>query len=168
MAKGVYSCRGLESSNAGARAKVNQGISTGATAGIAVGAIAVVALLALVAFFFWRRRKRQNHHDAIETTPPYNRTSDHKDTTGFGSDQKNDYEMGYYSASAQNSHYEASSQNDLIQNNRNSEMGRPYSSGKPGPEGRHELFSAKDPPAAFELSAEREVGKPKRTRRADG
>lgn len=125
-------------------------LTTGAKAGIAIGIIGLVAILTTVAFYLWRRRQRLRGHGEPEPAPPYN-NGDH---AAIESERKNDYEMEYYSVQP---HYDASSQKNLI--NRSSELGRPLSSGRPGPEGRHEMHNVKDPPAAYELSAEDEVGK---------
>jgi hypothetical protein len=61
-------------------------------------------------------------------------------------DKKQDFEMEYYSGQP---HYDGSSQKELI--HRETEMGRPHSGRYQGPEGRHEMFNTKDPPAAHEL-----------------
>lgn len=63
--------------------------------------------------------------------------------------------MEYYTVPP---HHDGGSTKELIE--RSAEMGRPLSSGRPGPEGRHEAgMGAKDLPAACELPADGQVEK---------
>lgn len=154
MARGSYSCNGNVAGAApddGSDEPPGKGgLSTGAKAGIAIGTIASVALLAALAFFLWKWRRRtlsaappDQAHAEPDAAPVYHER-------GIPSaERKDDFEMDYYSVQPQ---YDASSQKGLIQ--RESEMGRPTSGQHPGPEGRHEMFGTKDPPAAHELPAQ--------------
>lgn len=155
VAKGSYSCNGnADTVDDTTSADKKNGLSAGAKAGIALGAIASAALIAgLTTFHIWRRRKRSQHnnasHSEAEKAPPYNPGT-------LASERKDNLELDEYDV--QPHYYNASSQKNLI-HQRSEEMGRPTSSGRPGPEGRHEMGNTKDPPAAYELDAEGEVGK---------
>jgi hypothetical protein len=158
LARGSYSCNGnaadsITNSQTSAAEHETSGLSGGAIAGIVIGTLCLVAILAGVAFVLYRRHKRLHPSSSsgvreIDPAPSY---QEH--------DKKEDFEMDYYSVQP---HFDAGSQKELIQ--RSSEVGRPTSRGRPGPEGRHEMFNTKDPPAAHELAGsevrhEREAGR---------
>lgn len=155
LAGGSYSCNGNTDNPIPDDPVVEEvkdrGFSAGAKAGIAIGTIAAVALLAAAGFFIYRWRKRRltptepNDHGNAEAAPPYRERS-------LGHDRKHDFEMEFYSVQP---HYEGSSQKELIDRGGGGgeEMGRPSMGAHPGPEGRHEMFNTKDPPAAHELPA---------------
>lgn len=126
----------------------DSGLSPGAKAGIAIGTVAAVALLAVTGFFIFRWRQRRltptepNDHGNAEAAPPYRERS-------LGGDRKDDFEMEFYGVQQ---HYDGSSTKELIhRGGGGEEMGRPSMGAHPGPEGRHEMFNTKDPPAAHEL-----------------
>lgn len=161
LARGTYSCDGNAASAVSNDQSTDEesgrsDLSAGAKAGIALGTIGLVAILAASGFFIfkWRQRQQTTHPtEAREETEP---APSYQERGFGGGETKDDYEMEYYSVQP---HYDGSSQKELIQ--RSSEMGRPASSGRPGPEGRHEMFNTKDLPAAHELAGT-EVGKEER------
>lgn len=149
LAGGTYSCNGnaanatLADPSSDASGK-GGGLSIGAKAGIALGTVALAVLLAILGFFIlrWRRRQQVASNDNHGEPAPAYQQHGVSDVDG---ERKDNYEMEYYSVLP----FGGSSHKELIQ--RSSEMGRPASSGRPGPEGRHEMFNTKDPPAAHEL-----------------
>lgn len=150
LAKGSYSCKGnAASANPGDNADKKSGkdsLSAGAKAGIAIGTIAVVAILAILGFLIWKWRRHhspQNREKSKEQAP---RSYLESRIDEVPADKKDNYEMEYYSVEAG---LDNSSQKELVQ--RESEMGRPSMGSHPGPEGRHEMYNIRDAPAAHEL-----------------
>lgn len=70
----------------------HSGLKAGAIAGIAVGAVAAVALLAGLLFWLWRRRRQQHQKNETETL----RTASIGDTTVVGDTEMADRGLGEY------------------------------------------------------------------------